>query len=128
VNETEQSDWAAYLQRLISDDRDFAQTIIVAAQLGVADFVKDGPLSIADLAELTGTHEPSLYRLMRYLASRGIFAESDERRFSMTAFAEPLRGGPPAEYPRFGTMEWQRGLPAYVGRSFLQCAHRSASV
>ena len=68
---------------------------MVAAQLGVADFIKDGPMSIADLAKLTKTHEPSLYRLMRYLAGRGIFGENDDARFSTTELAEPLRADHP---------------------------------
>jgi hypothetical protein len=101
VSDTEQSDWVGYLQRLIWDDREFAQVVVAAAQLGIADLVKDGPRSPADLAELSGTHEPSLYRLMRYLASRGIFVEGADQRFSMTASAEPLREDHPQSIRAF---------------------------
>ena len=43
-----------------------AQTAVLctAAQLGLADYVKDGPKSVAALAEATGTHLPTLTRLM----------------------------------------------------------------
>jgi hypothetical protein len=38
---------------------------------------------------------PSLYRLLRALASVGIFAEGDDGRFRLTPLAEPLRGDDP---------------------------------
>jgi hypothetical protein len=41
----------------------------VAAKLGIADLLKDGPKSSEELAQLTDTHAPSLYRVMRALAS-----------------------------------------------------------
>ena len=43
-----------------------AQTAVLctAAQLGLADYVKDGPKSVAALADATGTHLPTLTRLM----------------------------------------------------------------
>ena len=46
-----------------------SQAVYVAAKLGIADLVKDGPRSAEDLAGVTGTHAPSLYRLLRALAS-----------------------------------------------------------
>jgi O-methyltransferase domain len=95
MTETAQSDWAAYLRRLISDDREFAQAIIVAAQLGIADLLGGGPQSTTELAQRTGTHARSLYRLLQYLASRGIFAEDADGRFSLTTRAGPLRSDDP---------------------------------
>ena len=41
------------------------QIIYVAAKLGIADLLKDGPQGIQVLAQATQTHAPSLYRLMR---------------------------------------------------------------
>lgn len=67
-----------------------SQAIYVAAKLGLADLVKDGPKSADDLAKTTGTHAPSLYRLLRALASVGVFAEDDCHRFGMTPLAECL--------------------------------------
>src|SRR5512143_1857421 len=72
-----------------------SQMICVAARLGIADLVADGPKSSAELAETTGTHAPSLYRLLRALASFGVFAEDDRGRFGLTPLAEPLRTGVP---------------------------------
>jgi hypothetical protein len=85
---------AAYLGQLIGNTG-FVHAILVAANLGLADLLKNGPLSIADLAETTGTHARSLYRMLRALASRGIFSEDADGRFSLTALADPLRSDAP---------------------------------
>ena len=49
--------------------------IHVATELGIADLLRDGPLSIDTLAAKTDTHAPTLYRLLRALASLGVFVE-----------------------------------------------------
>src|SRR5439155_18336177 len=67
----------------------YTQTIYVAAKLGLAELLKDGPRSARDLAQATGTNARALYRLLRALASVGIFAE-DQGRFSLTLLAECL--------------------------------------
>ena len=72
-----------------------SQAISVAAKLYIADYLKDGAKTIAELAALTETHEPSLYRLMRGLASAGIFSIDKENRFSNTALGEFLRSDHP---------------------------------
>lgn len=85
---------ATYLRQLI-DNTGFVHAILVAANLGLADLLKNGPISIADLAEATGTHAGSLYRMLRALASRGVFREDTDGRFSLTALADPLRSDAP---------------------------------
>jgi hypothetical protein len=85
---------AAYLRQLFGD-MTFVHTILVAAQLGIADLLKDGSLPIGDIAQATGTHARSLYRMMRALASRGVFREQPDGRFSLTTLAEPLRSDVP---------------------------------
>lgn len=72
-----------------------SQAISVAAKLYIADYLKDGAKTIKELAELTDTHEPSLYRLMRALASAGVFQKDAEDRFSNTALSEFLRSDNP---------------------------------
>ena len=79
-----------YLRRLF-DDVEFSYLVVVAAQLGVADLLARGPRSIADLSAATAADARSLYRVMRALASRGLFREDDDQRFSLTPLAEPLR-------------------------------------
>ena len=72
-----------------------AQAIGVAAQLGIVDHLAGGPRTAADLAASTGTHEPSLYRLLRALASLDVLTEDTEGRFSSTALGDTLRSGVP---------------------------------
>ena len=62
--------------------------LYVAAQLGLPDLLQSGPLSADELAARTDTHAPSLYRLLRALASVGIFEESEGRRFRNTPRSE----------------------------------------
>jgi hypothetical protein len=68
-----------------------SQAIYAAANFGIADLLTDGPKSADELASATGTKPELLYRLLRALASVGIFAEEDGRRFTLTPLAEPLR-------------------------------------
>ena len=68
-----------------------ASAIGVAAELGIADLLRDGERSTADLAAGAGAYDPSLYRLLRALASLGVFTETGPRRFALTPLAECLR-------------------------------------
>ena len=68
-----------------------SRAMYVAAQLGIADHLRVGPKSTAELAEATGTHEQSLYRLLRVLASEAIFSEIEPRRFAHTPLSQFLR-------------------------------------
>jgi hypothetical protein len=70
-----------------------SQAIYAAAKFDIADLLNDGPKSVDELAIATGTKPELLYRLLRALASVGIFAEDDERQFAITPLAEPLRSG-----------------------------------
>lgn len=68
-----------------------SQAIHVVATLGIADLLEDGPRSTDELAEATGTHASALYRILRALASIGVFAEQTDGRFGLTPLAEYLR-------------------------------------
>lgn len=72
-----------------------ARAVYIAAKLGLADLVQDGPKSAAELAALTGTHAPSLYRVLRALASIGWFEEDVGGRFGPTALTSGLQTGVP---------------------------------
>lgn len=72
-----------------------SQMLSVAAKLKIADFLDRGPRTTTELAASTGTHEDTLYRLMRTLASMGVFIEDAGRRFRLNAAAEYLRSGVP---------------------------------
>src|SRR5262249_25337898 len=72
-----------------------AQAIYVATRLGVADYLADGLKDGDTLAQLTGTHAPSLRRLLRLLASVGVFTEDEQGRFGLTALGASLRADVP---------------------------------
>jgi hypothetical protein len=72
-----------------------AGALRAVVQLGVADHLADGPRAVAELAELTGSHGPSLRRLLRFLASREIFREDEDGRFRLTPYADVLRTDAP---------------------------------
>jgi hypothetical protein len=66
------------------------QALHVAATLRIPDLLADGPRHVADLAQMTGTHSPSLVRLLRYLAAVGVLREQ-EGRFALEELGEALR-------------------------------------
>jgi hypothetical protein len=68
-----------------------AQAIAIAAELGIADLVAREPMTATQLAEATGSDARALYRVMRYLASLGIFQADEQERFALTPMAELLR-------------------------------------
>lgn len=66
----------------------------VALELGIADLLGAGPRSAADLAKDAGVQEDGLYRVLRALASAGIFEEQGKRTFALNTPAAMLRKGP----------------------------------
>jgi len=68
-----------------------SRAICVAAELGIADFLKHGPMKSEELALAAGVHGPSLYRVLRALDSVGVFAEDDGQRFALTPLGDTLR-------------------------------------
>jgi O-methyltransferase domain len=72
-----------------------SRSLHVAATLGIADLVAAGTRGAGELAAATGTHAPSLRRLMRWLASNGLFVEEDDGAFTLTPIGECLRSGVP---------------------------------
>jgi len=71
------------LRRLVNGFQ-VTQAVRVAAVLGIADLLTDGPRSSDDLAAVTGSHPGALYRLLRALAGVGVFSEEADRRFALT--------------------------------------------
>jgi O-methyltransferase domain/Dimerisation domain len=71
------------------------QAIYVAAALGLSDQLADGPRELSCLADQTHTDPPSLYRLLRALATVGVYEELPDRHFGLTALGEALRSDVP---------------------------------
>jgi acyl-CoA synthetase (AMP-forming)/AMP-acid ligase II len=72
-----------------------SRAIYVAAKLGIADLLKDGPRYITDLAAANHSHAPSLRRLMLLLVSAEIFAEEESGCFRLAPMGQFLRSDTP---------------------------------
>jgi O-methyltransferase domain/Dimerisation domain len=95
--------------RRLANGYQVTQAIHVAAALGIADLLRDGPRDSEALAAATATHAPSLHRVLRALASVDVLHEDDEGRFALTAIGDCLR--PDAA-------ETVGGWAAFVGRPY----------
>jgi hypothetical protein len=85
------------------------QSICVAAKLGIADLLAEKPQTADELAAKTETHAPSLYRVLRILASVGIFAKNADQKFELTPIAALLQSNTPNSMRDFAIMmgeEW----------------------
>ncbi len=80
---------AALLQLVLG--RWVSQSVTVAARLNIAELVASGPRTAADLAAATNTNADALYRILRALASVGVFVETAPHTFANTPVSEALR-------------------------------------
>jgi SAM-dependent methyltransferase len=85
-----------------------SKAIYAAARLGVADSLSDGPKTVERLAAEAGADAPTLRRLLRALASVGVFRETEDGYFGLTPMAEFLRRDAPGS---------QRNFVLHVGES-----------
>jgi hypothetical protein len=67
------------------------QLLYIAARLEIADLLREGPKSSDELARATGVQARPLYRVLRALASIGVFRENEMREFTLTPLAELLQ-------------------------------------
>jgi SAM-dependent methyltransferase len=72
-----------------------AQAVYVAAKLGIADLLANGPMSCRQLAQATGAHSGSLMRLMQALSGVGIFSPLADDHFALASLGQGLRSGVP---------------------------------
>ena len=86
-----------------------SQAIHAAATLGIADLLADTSRTSDDLAAATGTHPPTLYRLLRALAGAEILHERDGQRFELTSLGRLLRSDVPDSIA---------GWAAFIGRPY----------
>lgn len=73
----------------------FSRALYVVTQLGIADLMKDGAKSADKLAAATRTNADALFRVLRALASVGVFAEVGPREFALTPVSDALRSDVP---------------------------------
>jgi hypothetical protein len=88
------------------------QIVYVAAKLGIADLLEEGPQDVDALARATQTHAPSLYRLMRALAGLGVFVENEAGAYETTTLGRCLVSGSPGALRARAILngeDWYRG-------------------
>ncbi len=79
----------------------FSRALALAAKLRIADLLRDGPKTGAELGRRIDVHAPSLVRVMRLLVSVGVFAEREDGSFSLNPLSELLRTDMPGSMRSF---------------------------
>jgi len=92
-----------------------AKALAVAAELGLADLLRDGPRTTASLAELCKVDADSLRRLLRALASAGVFVQTDQDLFALTPMADLLRSDRPGSMRALARMYGSEHYQAWGG-------------
>ena len=77
-----------------------SRAVFIVAKLGIADLLQSGPKSVEELARATETHAPTLYRVLRAMASIGVVKADGDGRFALTPLSETLVTGVP------GSVRW----------------------
>jgi C-methyltransferase len=72
-----------------------SQAITAAAQLGIADALADGPLTVNEVAARVNANADALRRLLRALVSKGVFRHCRDGRYELNALAATLRSDAP---------------------------------
>jgi len=80
------------------------QALYVAAKLGVADYLQDGPKTAEDIARQVVAHPPALFRVLRALAALGFFTQDASNRFGLTTKSRFLLSGSPTSLRAFVIM------------------------
>jgi O-methyltransferase domain len=110
------------------------QAIFVATELGIPDLLGRKPRAVDELALLTHSHGPSLYRVLRALASVGIFSETPTGEFVQSPMGTLLRADMPgnlAAFSRFQGDDWHWSAWGSVvdsvrtGKSAMSLKHQS---
>jgi SAM-dependent methyltransferase len=86
-----------------------SQAVGVVALLGVADQLGEGPRGSDELARAVGADPQALYRVLRLLASLGVFAEAAPGSFTLTPLGETLRSDAPDSVRNFAITETAPG-------------------
>jgi len=90
-----------------------SRAVYVIAKLGIPDILNSGPKTAEELASATNTDAPSLYRVLRALASVGV-VNSEDGRFALNALTETLVTDAPGSLRWFAISELgQEHYPAW---------------
>lgn len=81
-----------------------SQCLFVVAKLGVADALAKGPRTAESVAQQVGAQPAPLRRVLRALASQGVFREDAKGRFRLTGLGATLRSDRPGSLRDFARM------------------------
>lgn len=95
-----------------------AQCCYAVAKLGVPDLLAEGPRSVEDLAERCGADPEALARLLRGMASIGLFRRTAPRTYALTSVTEYLRSDVPHSLRQLAVLDGEE-----VFRSFVDILH-----
>src|SRR5262245_620509 len=97
LTEQPMSDIPAMVRQVLGDSLGYlyAAALRVVVRLDVAEALADGPLTPPDLAARTGASADHLHRVVRLLATRGVFREDENGTIHLTTAANLLRAGVP---------------------------------
>jgi ubiquinone/menaquinone biosynthesis C-methylase UbiE len=90
-----------------------SQLIYVAAELGLADLLKRGPMHYADLAAACAAQPRRLYRLLRAMTSLGIFTRLPGDRFELNPLTELLQKDTPGSVRPWVIFAGRQHIPAW---------------
>ncbi len=99
--------------RQIINGYQLAQGLYVAAELGIADWLKDGPRHFTEVAGLCHAHPNALFRLLRALASAGVFVQRDGDYFEMNEPARYLCCDTPDSLRAWAILSGQQFYPTW---------------
>jgi hypothetical protein len=89
------------------------QALYVVAKLEIADRLVAGPRDVDSLAREVGAHPDRLFRVLRALASFGVFSMDAERRFGLAPVGECLRSDRPGSLAAFATFQGEEPYRAF---------------
>lgn len=111
---------ASVTLRQLATGYQISQAVYVAARLGLADLMTEGPKTAEELAQATSAHAPSLYRLLRVLTAFGVFDEDTPGRFALTSVGACLRTDSP-DSQRDAVLMWGSENFWQTARDLLHC-------
>jgi hypothetical protein len=95
--------------------KQLSYSLSAVARLGIADHMDAAARPVEEIAGQAGAYAPSLYRVMRMLASFGVFKEGPARHFALTSVGELLKTDAPGSIrylammfgEEFATRAWE---------------------
>lgn len=91
-----------------------SRAVFVIAKLGIPDILQSGSKTAEELAAATGMHAPSLFRILRALASVGVLTADENKKFGLTPLSETLITDAPGSLKWFAISELgQEHYPAW---------------